>query len=141
MGESMVLSAMAPFPTSSCSRRVLQAFFAEPRGEIALGVGCLLQGDLAKADFISNWSKLPEFPPRGVHHCRCDHKAACGGAIGPKYHRQVSVDIHRPDRIRVIEDVRWMASSDAAAASHPLESVGLQSDPTAVRVAIDRPKA
>ena len=76
-----------------------------------------------------------------MDHCRGDDEPACGRAVRPQDDRKVAVDVDRPDRVAVVEDVRGMAAGDAPAPACPLEPVRLEPHARPVGVPVDGPLA
>src|SRR5213078_1875692 len=113
--------------------------FGDRRVEVAGPLSGFLDRHLFEHDGVAAGHELAHFPRRRVDEGRVADEAAEARSVGHEDDGLIAAYVDGPDRIAIVQDVRWMPAGDAPARARPLPLVRLQAHAHAIGVAVDLP--
>src|SRR5437867_4621818 len=113
--------------------------FGDRRVEVACPLSGFLDRHLFEHDGVAAGHELAHFPRRRVDEGRVADEAAEAESVGDEDDGLIAAYVDGPDRIAIVQDVRWMPAGDAPARARPLPLVRLQAHAHAIGVAVDLP--
>src|SRR4051812_34071785 len=117
----------------------LQIFFVDQGLGRPRQIRRFVDRKLSEPDVTTPWHHLTEFPHRSVGNARRTDEATQRRSVDTEDDRLIARDVHRADRIAVVEDVGGMPARNAAGRARPLPAVRLQPVSHAIGVAIELP--
>src|SRR5215210_2605176 len=117
----------------------LQVFFIDHGFGRARQIRRFVDRELSEPDMVTPRHHLTELPHRSVGNAGGADEAAQRRAVDTEDDRLIAGNVHRADRVAVVEDVGGMPTRDSTGRARPLPAMRLQPVSHAVGVAIELP--
>src|SRR5215204_6213630 len=113
--------------------------FVNERFGRARQVRSFVYRQLFESDVVTTRHHLAELPHRSVGNAGSADEAAQGRSVDAEDDWLVAGDVHRADRVAIVEDVGGMPTRDPAGRARPLPAIRLQPVAHAIGVTIELP--